>query len=168
MIQYRHEARNDIPQSTRNEQNYSDNTMKNPLKKIPARFHSKLILSLDALKKSEWYRQVTDPQKIGALLEHAEKWLKTHQGNKPICSQLLKVVTTLQRMHRNNQLFTRKNALVLAAIVLYTVSPADTVPDVLPAIGLLDDLLLILLGLSYMQGEQSAAPAADPETSRKA
>ena len=148
--------------------NTSMNDMKNILKTIPARFHSKLLLSIDALKKSVWYRQVTDPQKVGEVLVLADVWLQRHQGNTRVYHCLQKVVAELRRMHENQQLFTKKNALTLAAIVLYTISPLDSVPDALPVVGLLDDLLVLMIGLRFMQGKQSETPATGLETSRNA
>ena len=133
--------------------NSTTSRMKMLIKSIPARFHSKLILSLEALQKSEWYRKVADPQTMGILLAQAEQWLLSHPASSPVYRHLLKIVTVLQQMNRNGQLFTKRNALILAAVVLYTISPADAVPDVLPAIGMLDDLLLLILGIRFMQGE---------------
>ena len=140
--------------------NSTTSRMKMLIKSIPARFHSKLILSLEALQKSDWYRKVADPQTMGILLVQAEQWLLSHPASSPVYRHLLKIVTVLQQMNRNGQLFTKRNALILAAVVLYTISPADAVPDVLPAIGMLDDLLLLILGIRFMQGDtQDAANA---------
>ena len=140
-------------------------SMMKMIKSIPARFQSKLILSLDALQKSEWYRKVSDPQTLGALLGQAEQWLQRHPSSSPVYRHMLRIVGVLRHMNMNGQLFTKRNALILAAIVLYTISPADVVPDVLPAAGMLDDLLLLILGVRLMQGESLETPAAAmPET----
>ena len=135
-------------------------SMMKMIKSIPARFQSKLILSLDALQKSEWYRKVSDPQTLGALLGQAEQWLQKHPSSSPVYRHMLRIVGVLRHMNMNGQLFTKRKALILAAIVLYTISPADVVPDVLPAAGMLDDLLLLILGVRLMQGESLEAPAA--------
>ena len=135
-------------------------SMMKMIKSIPARFQSKLILSLDALQKSEWYRKVSDPQTLGALLGQAEQWLQRHPSSSPVYRHMLRIVGVLRHMNMNGQLFTKRNALILAAIVLYTISPADVVPDVLPAAGMLDDLLLLILGVRLMQGESLETPAA--------
>lgn len=134
------------------------------LKAIPSRFHSRMLLSLSALKKSEWYRKVSDPQTLESVLTLAEAWLQNHQGTSTVYRHMLNIVTSLKQMHKDGRLFTRRNALLLAAIVLYTVSPLDSVPDALPVIGLLDDLLLLVLGVRCMQGESVDAPGTDTTT----
>ena len=134
-------------------------SMMKMIKSIPARFQIKLILSLDALQKSEWYRKVSDPQTLSALLGQAEQWLQRHPSSSPVYRYMLRIVGVLRHMNMNGQLFTKRNALILAAIVLYTISPADVVPDVLPAAGMLDDLLLLILGVRLMQGESLETPA---------
>jgi uncharacterized membrane protein YkvA (DUF1232 family) len=133
------------------------------IKSIPARFQSKLILSLDALQKSEWYRKVSDPQTLGALLGQAEQWLQRHPSSSPVYRHMLKIVGVLRHMNMNGQLFTKRKALILAAIVLYTISPADVVSDFLPLVGLLDDLAVILVGLRAIAGKsQDAGEVPEP------
>lgn len=38
--------------------------------------------------------------------------------------------------------------LVIAAVIAYALSPLDLIPDVIPVLGLLDDLILLPLGLA--------------------
>jgi uncharacterized membrane protein YkvA (DUF1232 family) len=43
-----------------------------------------------------------------------------------------------------------------AAIVLYVVSPIDLIPDVLPVVGLVDDLVIVPLAIRWLLGRLPA------------
>jgi uncharacterized membrane protein YkvA (DUF1232 family) len=43
-----------------------------------------------------------------------------------------------------------------AAIVLYVISPIDLIPDVLPVVGLVDDLVLVPLAIRWLLGRLPA------------
>ena len=45
-----------------------------------------------------------------------------------------------------------KSKLILPAGVLYLISPIDFVPDILPALGRIDDVLVLLLSLALFLG----------------
>ncbi|MCC8190068.1 MAG: DUF1232 domain-containing protein [Planctomycetes bacterium] len=55
---------------------------------------------------------------------------------------------------------TKTDKLILVAALLYCLSPVDIIPDVVPIVGLLDDLLVVLLTLRRFS---NSAPA-DPTT----
>jgi len=48
-----------------------------------------------------------------------------------------------------------------ALVVLYVVSPIDLVPDVLPVIGVVDDLVLVPLAIRWLLNRLPPAIAAD-------
>jgi uncharacterized membrane protein YkvA (DUF1232 family) len=43
-----------------------------------------------------------------------------------------------------------------AAIVLYVISPIDLIPDVLPVVGLVDDLVIVPLAIRWLLGRLPA------------
>ncbi|MCF7913042.1 MAG: DUF1232 domain-containing protein [Candidatus Cloacimonetes bacterium] len=51
--------------------------------------------------------------------------------------------------------------LMLGGIILYVISPIDIIPDFIPVIGLVDDLLLVVYGLNSILNE------VDPEIVRE-
>ena len=50
---------------------------------------------------------------------------------------------------------TRSDKVILVLAVLYCLSPIDLVPDVVPALGFIDDLLVVLLSLRQVTGNKS-------------
>lgn len=44
----------------------------------------------------------------------------------------------------------RRNKLVFAAIAIYVISPIDLIPDFIPGIGRIDDIILVALALDGM------------------
>ena len=50
-----------------------------------------------------------------------------------------------------------------ALIVLYLVSPIDLIPEALPIIGVLDDLVVVPLAIRWLLSKLPAAIAADVE-----
>ena len=125
---------------------------------IPSAFRHKLLTSADALLNSKWCRMVKDPAVRTRLLEWAEEWLSSKGKGTPVVSLLKKVVTALRELQGRKYLWSTGNALLLAGAVLYTLSPLDAVPDLLPCIGWLDDLALLLMCLRYI----GAAPEEKP------
>jgi uncharacterized membrane protein YkvA (DUF1232 family) len=57
-------------------------------------------------------------------------------------------VTTARRLRRDPRV-PRRAKLALALVVLWLVSPIDLIPDVIPVIGLLDDVILTAIALRY-------------------
>jgi uncharacterized membrane protein YkvA (DUF1232 family) len=51
--------------------------------------------------------------------------------------------------------------LGVVGLVLYLISPVDLIPDVLPVIGVVDDLVLIPLAIGYMLRKLPAQVRAD-------
>ena len=50
-----------------------------------------------------------------------------------------------------------------AMIVLYLLSPIDLIPDALPLIGVLDDLVIVPMAIRWLLSKLPAAIAADVE-----
>jgi uncharacterized membrane protein YkvA (DUF1232 family) len=48
-----------------------------------------------------------------------------------------------------------------AAIVLYVISPIDLIPDVLPVVGIVDDLVIVPLAIRWLLGRLPAGLRAE-------
>lgn len=117
---------------------------------IPAMYQEKLLPSIEALQKSEWWQKAKDPQNHAAIFARAEEWLKNHSNSGPVYRLLQEATAALRRLSEQDKLFTKRNTLILTAVILYTISPMDAVPDMVPLIGLLDDLGLLTLALGFI------------------
>ena len=145
---------NPIQQLQTMKQTHTDNNhqqvLKNILSAIPAWYRNRLIPSVEALLQSEWSRKVSDPQMRNAMLEQAEDWLHHHKGNNEVYIRLSEVISMLRKLMGSTDLLNKRNIIILAAVVLYTISPIDAVPDNIPVIGWLDDLWLIMKVLHHI------------------
>ena len=51
--------------------------------------------------------------------------------------------------------------LGVAVLVLYVLSPIDLIPDVIPVVGVLDDLVIVSLAMRWLLGRLPASLRAD-------
>ncbi len=56
---------------------------------------------------------------------------------------------------------TRTDKIILIVALLYCLSPIDIVPDVVPVVGWLDDLLVVLLSLRSVTNNKSGPRGKD-------
>lgn len=74
---------------------------------------------------------------------------RSYRGSMSILGKfkgLLRDLGTLYFVSRDSRLSMSAKAVAIA-VVVYTISPIDVLPDMLPALGILDDLLVIPAGL---------------------
>ena len=135
---------------------------------IPAMYRKHVLPSIEALMKSEWYEKVKDKQTREAVLARAEEWLIKHKDNSSVTLHLSRVVAILRRLNSQDELLSKRNILILAAVALYTVSPVDAVPDGLPLIGWLDDIGLLMLALRHIAGAEAKEEISTNETEMQA
>ena len=58
---------------------------------------------------------------------------------------------------------TKMDKIVLVAALLYCLSPIDIIPDVVPVVGLLDDLLVVLASVRHFSRRASAESSTAPK-----
>ena len=51
---------------------------------------------------------------------------------------------------------TKADKLILVLAVLYTLSPPDIIPDVVPVVGFLDDLMVVIMSLRHVTNKHQA------------
>ncbi len=127
----------------------------NVISTIPALYQNKLLSSVEALLQSKWGRMVGDPQFRGQLIGLAEAWLNKHKES-PLAAHLIRLLEMLRPLLTSEEPLSKTKMLAIAAAVLYVISPIDSLPDILPGVGWLDDLGIVLLVLRYVLGIPAA------------
>ncbi|MCC8165282.1 MAG: DUF1232 domain-containing protein, partial [Planctomycetes bacterium] len=56
---------------------------------------------------------------------------------------------------------TRTDKLVLVLALLYTLSPLDIIPDVIPIAGFLDDLIVVIMSLRHVTNKNTGPNEKD-------
>lgn len=98
------------------------------------------------LENSGWMKEAQNPAVLETLEKRVLTWLsKVKVGNK--LAQRAQMALQLFVNGRKGDLLTPRNCLVLAASLLYMVCPVDAVADLIPIIGLADDLGVLTLAL---------------------
>ncbi len=59
----------------------------------------------------------------------------------------------------------RTDKLVLVLALLYTLSPLDVIPDVIPIAGFLDDLIVVIMSLRHVTNK-NAGPSEKDDASK--
>ena len=104
------------------------------------------INNVSDLENSGWMKNAQD----SAVLETLEKQVLTWLSKVRVSNQLAKLAQMALLLFirgRKGELLTPRNCIVLAASLLYMVCPVDAVADVIPVIGLIDDLGVLILAL---------------------
>ena len=107
------------------------------------------IGNISELEKSKWYRSVSDPEIQEGLTKTVERWLGK-VGKKNPTARRAKLALEMFRQGRSGEFLSARNILILGASLLYTISPLDAIPDVIPVIGWLDDMGVLAMDFGYI------------------
>ncbi len=110
-----------------------EKTMNNGSKIIP-----------EELRSSDWLKDAQMPEGEEKVAYEFADWLAAIRNNR-----LAEKATRLWRLFRNGTLSGFEKALVVGAL-LYCIAPIDTVPDLIPLVGWVDDLAVVLGVLAYL------------------
>lgn len=102
-------------------------------------------------EKTKWMQRMADIIKDPQMLAKFEKAVGDWLANKGKNNATVKRADQAYRLFKSGQgkeLLTPRNVLLLGAALLYLISPVDSIPDLVPFIGLLDDLGVLSLVLS--------------------
>ena len=130
----------------------------------PGTFRKRLIRTLAELQQSEWWEKARDPKVQASICNTAESWLHQFGKKNKVALRLSEAIRMLRRSLKDNKFATPRNIIILTAVILYTITPLDGIPDILPVVGWLDDLGLLALALKTVM---DAIPNRSRHHSRK-
>lgn len=109
--------------------------------------NKEFINNISDLENSRWMKEAQNP----ATLETLEKQVLTWLSKIPVSNKLMQTAQKALQLFasgRKGELLTPRNYLLLGASLLYLVCPADAIADIIPIIGLADDLGVLTLALN--------------------
>lgn len=133
----------------------------------PAGFRKRLIHTLDELKQSKWWDKACDPKVQASICNTAESWLRKFGKKNKVALRMSEAIQLLRRSLKDKKAATPRNIIILTAVILYTITPLDGIPDILPVVGWLDDLGLLALAVKTVMDALSAKKSDKaPEASK--
>lgn len=90
-----------------------------------------------------------DPERLRSLIDASVKKIKNLRDNSDEMQNLQRYVNTFNRMlkaysSKDYQKVPWKTIVLVAAGIIYFVSPLDLIPDFIPVVGYLDDLTVLV------------------------
>lgn len=90
-----------------------------------------------------------DPERLRSLIDASVKKIKDLRDNSDEMQNLQRYVNTFNRMlkaysSKDYQKVPWKTIVLVAAGIIYFVSPLDLIPDFIPVVGYLDDLTVLV------------------------
>lgn len=94
-----------------------------------------------------WLKNMPTPEDEEKVTSEFESWQQKLRNN-----QLVEKVSRLWMLFRSGKLSGFDKAVVVGAL-LYCISPVDITPDFIPFVGFIDDLLVVIATLAYLDGK---------------
>ena len=117
-------------------------------------------------EKSKWAARMAEILKNPQLLADFEaavtKFLAAKSKSNPTIRRAEQAMN-LFRSGKAGELLTPRNVLLLGAALLYLISPLDGIPDLVPVIGLLDDLGILSMVLALVFKDMLVSTDTAPE-----
>ncbi len=110
-------------------------------------FRRRIIRTLEELQNSSWWEKAKDPTVQAGISRAAELWFRKFGQKSRVARRLNEALKLLKSATGNKQLTTPRNIIILTAVILYTITPLDSIPDIIPVVGWLDDLGLLALAV---------------------
>ena len=101
----------------------------------------------EELRDRDWLKELSMPEDEETVNTEFESWQEKLRN-----SLLAEKVGRLWHLFRSGKLSGFDKAVVVGAL-LYCISPVDLVPDIVPLAGYVDDLVVVLGVLAYLDGK---------------
>lgn len=97
-----------------------------------------------------------DPQKVKALAEQATSFMSKGKL-KEVASNLGSLIDYVRDSASGKyQGYSIGNLTIAVAALIYVVSPIDFIPDLIPALGFVDDAMIVIWAVKRLYGELQA------------
>jgi uncharacterized membrane protein YkvA (DUF1232 family) len=95
-----------------------------------------------------------DPDKARRIAEAAAGKAEKRRGDIPVLDDLMTLIRMVRAWAgRDYREIPWQSLVLIIGTIVYFVSPVDAVPDVVPMLGLLDDVALISLTVRSLRGD---------------
>lgn len=125
-----------------------------------------------SFEKSKWANHMVeilkDPQTLANFEKAVENWLKAKGTTSPTMKRAEQAYSIFRSGKAKKELLTPRTLIILGAALLYLVSPLDAIPDLVPIVGLLDDLGILSMVLAAVLPTFLEQDRELPENERKA
>ncbi|MBQ1960601.1 MAG: DUF1232 domain-containing protein [Akkermansia sp.] len=113
----------------------------------PPTIKDKIFKTLADFEQSEWVQRMKQPENRQVIIATAEKWLRSAGKKSPVFKRV-NLIYNMLRHGKADAILTPRNIAILAAVLLYTISPLDCIPDIIPVIGWMDDMGLLAMAIA--------------------
>ncbi|MZQ99681.1 MAG: DUF1232 domain-containing protein [Acidaminobacter sp.] len=111
----------------------------------------------DQLKKKEKVAQdyLDNPEKLRKLIEEGAKKANSIKGPFDELANMLKVLFSLTKdwINGSYRVVPVGSIIVIVAALIYFLSPVDLIPDILPIVGLSDDVVVVALAYKQVKSD---------------
>lgn len=111
----------------------------------------------EQLAKKEKVAQeyIDNPEKLRKLIEEGTKKANSIKGPLDEFANTLKVLFSLTRdwMNGSYRVVPAGSIIVVIAALIYFLSPVDLIPDILPIVGLSDDVVVVALAYKQVKSD---------------
>ena len=101
----------------------------------------------EELRDRDWLKEIPMPEDEETVNAEFESWQERLRN-----SRLAEKVGRLWQLFKSGKLSGFDKAIVVGAL-LYCISPIDLTPDIIPVAGYLDDLVVVLGVMAYLDGK---------------
>jgi uncharacterized membrane protein YkvA (DUF1232 family) len=111
-------------------------------------------MNLKTFMESEWMKAAAAPEACQKVLDEFPEWVEKVKSSE--------VVGRARRLwtYLSSETCSASDRIVAVAALLYLISPIDAIPDFIPVVGWLDDLVVAGLVLGYLDKKAALSEAS--------
>lgn len=122
--------------------------------------------TISALENSKWAEAAKSQATQNMLIKQIPRLIGKY-GNSAVAGRAKQALDLFtQAKSKGQDIITARNVIILAAALVYFISPLDCIPDILPVVGWLDDIGVLGLAVSFVMSTLNKQ--ASPESAAAA